>query len=105
MTPLSFARYVAFHLNGLQGIGSYLENDTFQHIHFGHKGLSLGFANGSISGHRFSATDGSAEFKQPFDLSAETTVIAAQEKMAGMRDFDCFEKWLPSPDSNQGQAD
>lgn len=45
-----------------------------------------------------------AEFKQPFDLLAETTAIAAQEKTAGMHDSDRFEKWLPGPDSNQRQV-
>ena len=44
-------------------------------------------------------------FKQLFDLLAETTAIAAQEKTAGMRDSDRFEKWLPGPDSNQRPSD
>ena len=41
-----------------------------------------------------------ADFKQPFDLLAETTAIAAQAKTVGMRSSDRFEKWLRGQDSN-----
>ncbi len=60
MTPEGFARYIEFHRDGLRGTGTYLDHSSFQQIHFAHKGLGLGFGNGSISGHRFSATNGSA---------------------------------------------
>ena len=42
-----------------------------------------------------------ADFKQPFDLLAETTIVAYQAKTAGTDGSDRFENWLPGPDSNQ----
>ena len=47
----------------------------------------------------------SADFKQPFDLLAETAAIAAHAKTAGIADSDRFEKWLPGSDSNQRPSD
>jgi site-specific DNA recombinase len=39
--------------------------------------------------------------RQPFDLLAETTAIAAQEGHDGRRNLTKSEIWLPGPDSNQ----
>ena len=43
----------------------------------------------------------SADFKQPFDLLAETAAMAAHAQTAGIADSGRFEKWPPGPDSNQ----
>jgi DNA invertase Pin-like site-specific DNA recombinase len=42
-----------------------------------------------------------AALRQPFDLLAETTAIAAQVAREGRRDLTKSEIWLPGPDSNQ----
>jgi site-specific DNA recombinase len=42
-----------------------------------------------------------ATFRQPFDLLAETTVVAAQVERDGRRNLTKSEIWLPGPDSNQ----
>ena len=42
-----------------------------------------------------------ATFRQPFDLLAETTVIAAQAMRDGRHHLTKSEIWLPGPDSNQ----
>ena len=47
----------------------------------------------------------SAEFRQPFDLLAETVANDMQNKKAGIRDSDRFENWLPEQDSNLRQID
>ncbi|PHZ83926.1 recombinase family protein [Paremcibacter congregatus] len=46
-----------------------------------------------------------AEFKQPFDLLAETVANDIQSKKAGIQNSDRFEKWLPEQDSNLRQID
>lgn len=60
MTPRDFARYTLRHLRGLAGRDDYLARETWQFIHFGHPGFSLGVANGKLAGHHFSGCDGSA---------------------------------------------
>ena len=42
-----------------------------------------------------------ATFRQPFDLLAETTAVAARPARAGQRNLANSEIWLPGPDSNQ----
>jgi site-specific DNA recombinase len=42
-----------------------------------------------------------ANFRQPFDLLAETTVVAAQAMRDGRLNLPKSEIWLPGPDSNQ----
>ena len=42
-----------------------------------------------------------AAFRQPFDLLAETTAIAAQQVRDQQRNLTKNEIWLPGPDSNQ----
>jgi CubicO group peptidase (beta-lactamase class C family) len=60
MTPRGFARYTQLHLQGLRGASNYIGDDSYQYIHFAHKGFSLGVANGALGGQRFSGIDGSA---------------------------------------------
>ncbi len=60
MTPKDYAKYTQLHLRGLRGLDTYLATDSYQHIHFGHKGFSLGVANGSFDSLTFSGFDGSA---------------------------------------------
>jgi CubicO group peptidase (beta-lactamase class C family) len=60
MTPRGYARYTRLHLEGLQGKNNYISKDSWQRIHFGHKGFSLGVGNGSFRGTQFSGFDGSA---------------------------------------------
>ncbi len=55
-----FAKYVQINLRGLEGMDSFLLKETWQRIHFGFRGFSLGFANGHMAGHRYSGMDGSA---------------------------------------------
>ncbi|MEM7372145.1 MAG: serine hydrolase domain-containing protein [Bacteroidota bacterium] len=57
MKPIDYARYTQLHLKGLQGNSSFLKQETLQHIHFGHKGFSMGVGN--FNGN-MSAMDGSA---------------------------------------------
>ncbi len=42
-----------------------------------------------------------AEFKQPFDIIAESKIKIESEIMRDMPRIEIFEKWLPGPDSNQ----
>ncbi len=42
-----------------------------------------------------------AEFRQPFDMLAETAAIAARNEASEKGGIGRFEKWLPGPDSNQ----
>jgi site-specific DNA recombinase len=42
-----------------------------------------------------------ATFRQPFDLLAKTTVIAARSNVGDNTNFSKTEIWLPGPDSNQ----
>lgn len=60
MTPKDYAKYTQLHLRGLMGSGRYISREAYQHINFGHKGFSLGTANGSLGGKKFSGFDGSA---------------------------------------------
>lgn len=60
MTPKGYARYTQMHLQGLRGADNYISNKAYQHIHFGHKGFSLGVINGMLDGKHFSGFDGSA---------------------------------------------
>ena len=46
-----------------------------------------------------------ATFRQPFDLLAETTLVAAQAIRDGRRNLTKSEIWLPGPDSNQRPFD
>ena len=59
MTPKDYAKYTQLHLRGLTGSDNYISSDSYRHIHFGHKGFSLGVVNGVSSGKRFSGFDGS----------------------------------------------
>ena len=60
MTPKDYAKYTQMHLRGLRGSDGYLTGASFHRIHFGQQGFSLGVANGSMAGKRFSGFDGSA---------------------------------------------
>lgn len=60
MTPRGFAAYVRQQLRGLRGSNGYLSSASYQRIHFGRRGFSLGVANGALGGKRFSGLDGSA---------------------------------------------
>ncbi len=60
MTPLAYAKYVQIHLQGLNGTDNYLTYKTYQAIHYRHEGFSLGVANETSWGERFSIIDGSA---------------------------------------------
>jgi site-specific DNA recombinase len=42
-----------------------------------------------------------ATFRQPFDLLAESSVVAVQAVRDGRRNLTKSEIWLPGPDSNQ----
>lgn len=59
MTPKDYATYTQLHLRGLRGNDTYLTQASYRHIHFRHKGFSLGVANGVLGGRRFSGFDGS----------------------------------------------
>lgn len=59
-TPKDYARYTQLHLRGLRGENNYISSDAYKQIHFGHRGFSLGVANGVLAGKRYSAFDGSA---------------------------------------------
>lgn len=60
MTPRGYAKYTQLHLKGLRGEDNFISSESYQHIHFGYTGLSLGVSNGSFRGTRFSGFDGSA---------------------------------------------
>jgi CubicO group peptidase (beta-lactamase class C family) len=60
MPPMDHATYIQLNLQGLRGVDNSLSSDTYNYIHFGHKGFSLGVANGKMSGHKYSGMDGSA---------------------------------------------
>jgi D-alanyl-D-alanine carboxypeptidase len=59
MKPLDYARYTQMHLQGLIGKSNYLLSETYNHLHWGYPGFSLGVANGELSGYKFSGFDGS----------------------------------------------
>lgn len=60
MTSKDYARYTQLHLRGLRGVDKYLSTQAYHHIHFGKEGFSLGVANGSLGGMKYSAFDGTA---------------------------------------------
>ncbi|MEW8506095.1 MAG: serine hydrolase domain-containing protein [Candidatus Thiodiazotropha sp.] len=60
MKPLDYARYVQFHLQGLRGEHNYLAAETYRTIHYRQPGFSLGVANATSWGTRYSMFDGSA---------------------------------------------
>lgn len=60
MTPLDYAKYVQLHLQGLKGADNYLAPETYQAIHYRHKGYSFGVENETSWGERYSTIDGSA---------------------------------------------
>jgi D-alanyl-D-alanine carboxypeptidase len=60
MTPKDYAKYTQLQLRGLRGTDNYISSKAYRHIHFGHDGFSLGAANGTLGGKRYSGFDGSA---------------------------------------------
>lgn len=60
MTPKDYARYTQLHLQGLRGSNNYISSEAYYHIHFSREGFSLGVANGTLGGKKFSGFDGSA---------------------------------------------
>lgn len=60
MTPKGYAKYTQMHLQGLRGDSNYISSESYRHVHFGHDGFSLGVANGTLGGKRYSGFDGSA---------------------------------------------
>ena len=60
MRPLDYAKFVQRHLQGLRGMDNYLSAATYQTIHYRHPGFSLGVANQTSWGERFSIFAGSA---------------------------------------------
>jgi CubicO group peptidase (beta-lactamase class C family) len=60
MTPKDYAKYTQLNLQGLRGNSNYISSEAYRHIHFGHEGFSLGVANGTMGGKRYSGFDGSA---------------------------------------------
>jgi len=92
----SFARYTQFHLRGLCGRSDYLEQATFEQMHFGHPGQSMGIGNASQGGQRFSVVNGSAGtfFAQAIMVPGEEFgfTILSNAASGGMR-MPAFE-WL-----------
>ena len=60
MTPKDYAKYTQMHLQGLRGKKNFLASQSYQYMHFGHKGFSLGVFNSRFAGFNFSGFDGSA---------------------------------------------
>ncbi|MEW8629125.1 MAG: serine hydrolase domain-containing protein [Candidatus Thiodiazotropha sp.] len=60
LKPLDYASYVQLHLRGLRGEDNYLAAETYRTIHYRQRGFSLGVANASSWGERYSMIDGSA---------------------------------------------
>ncbi len=60
LSPRGYAKYTQLHLKGLRGEDNYISSEGYEVISFGHKGFSLGVANGILGGKRYSAFDGSA---------------------------------------------
>ncbi|MCF6327749.1 MAG: beta-lactamase family protein [Devosiaceae bacterium] len=60
MTPPDFSEYIRQNLAGLTGQDGYLKPKTFQKIHFGYQGFSLGVANGTLHRVNLSVINGSA---------------------------------------------
>jgi D-alanyl-D-alanine carboxypeptidase len=44
----------------LKGEDNFIKTDSYRYIHYGHKGFSLGVANGKLSSKSYSGLDGSA---------------------------------------------
>jgi D-alanyl-D-alanine carboxypeptidase len=57
--PVDFAKYIQLHLKGLMGQDNFIKSSSYQHIHFGRKGFSVGVVNGKLSDISFSGIDGS----------------------------------------------
>lgn len=60
MSPIDFAKYIQLHLRGLRGQDNFIKSNTYQYIHFSHKGFSIGVTNGTFKGLLISGMDGSA---------------------------------------------
>jgi len=60
LSPRDYAKYTQLHLKGLRGKNNYISSKGYKYVHFGHEGFSLGVANGTLGGKKFSAFDGSA---------------------------------------------
>lgn len=60
MSSHDYAEYTRLHLSGLRGQGNCISPESYQYIHFAHSGFSIGVANGSLAGLKFSGFDGSA---------------------------------------------
>ena len=60
MTPKDYAKYTQLHLQGLRGSNNYISSESYRHIHFSHEGFSLGVANATFGGLKYSGFDGSA---------------------------------------------
>ena len=59
MSPLTFGKYIHWHLKGLLGEDNFIFAKTYRYIHFGRQGFSIGMSNGKMAGHQFSGMDGS----------------------------------------------
>ena len=59
MKPLDYAKYTQLFLKGLRGENNYISSETCKYISFGHKGFSLGVANGNMNGYKYVGFDGS----------------------------------------------
>ncbi|MEX1056475.1 MAG: serine hydrolase domain-containing protein, partial [Natronospirillum sp.] len=59
LTTQDFTRYTQWQLRGLNGADEHLKSSALQHIHFGHPTFSLGMANSTMNGKRYSYADGS----------------------------------------------
>jgi CubicO group peptidase (beta-lactamase class C family) len=60
MTSIGFANYTQLHLKGLRKEDNYISSQSYENIHFGYKGFSLGVGNGRYRNTRYSGMDGSA---------------------------------------------
>ena len=60
MTVRDYAKYIQLHLQGLMGSSNYISSKSYRYLHFAHKGFSLGVANDTMAGKRYSGFDGSA---------------------------------------------
>jgi CubicO group peptidase (beta-lactamase class C family) len=60
LSLVDFGKYIQWHLKGLQGEDNFISTQTYEYLHFGHSGFSIGTGNGKMLGHSFSGMDGSA---------------------------------------------
>jgi len=60
MPPQKFAEYVQLHLAGLRGKDNFITAKTWNYLHFGFQGFSIGVGNAKMSGLSISGLDGSA---------------------------------------------